>query len=305
MSPPLRDGVIYAGVPVNFSTFDRFNYMVLLRINQAVLCSGALIRHKGGEPFVITAKHCVDGSQDVFEIYACTHRGYWNGVLLELYTNELNKNAVMYLEDMTESPNANDLLVTRRDLTLIPLKNKSLPTCASTVSTYTDGTPLNPSVTIVGYGWDPTTDLYMQITSQLKYMENREFQFYESQADTTWYRSSDRTIQYLLKNEYHMNAARTGIRAGDSGGPAIYNGNVIGVASYQRGSNLVNPSSTGHVDITNQATIAWFDQVNAITNHTPVSRLTSTSSAAVVPRVSAALFCTLFFLTSAMMVFTS
>ena len=127
MSPPLRDGVIYAGVPVNSSTFDRFNYMVLLRIlkcGQGVLCSGALISHKGGEPFVITAKHCIDGSQGVFEIYACTQKGYWNGVPLELYTNETEKNAVMYLEGMTESPNAADLLVTRRDLTLIPLKNK-------------------------------------------------------------------------------------------------------------------------------------------------------------------------------------
>ena len=99
----------------------------------------------------------------------------------------------------------------------------------------------------------------MQITSQLKYMNNRDFQFYESQFDTTWYKTG-RTIGYLLKNEYHMNAAKTGIRRGDSGGPAIYNGNIIGVASYQRGNDLLNPISTGHVDITNKATIAWFDK---------------------------------------------
>ena len=321
MSTPLRDGVIYAGVSVNSSMFHNFNYMVLLRIlkcGKSVLCSGALISHREGDPFVITAKHCVDGPHDIVEIYACTRQGHWNGIPLELYTNETNKNAVVYLEDMTESPTANDLVVTRRDLTLIPLKNKSLPNCASTVSTWTGSTLPNPRsrtstpVTIVGYGWDPIDG--MRITTQLKYLEDQTFQFFQmfDPKETEW-SPRDRTIAYSFENEYHMDAEETGIRVGDSGGPALYDDQIIGVASYQRGNELLNPRYTGHVDITNEATIAWFDNVNAITNHTPVLRLTacplssssSSTSSAAVPRVSTALFCTLFFLTSAMMVFTS
>lgn len=274
-----NDAIIQGGKTPRPGQFSQLVMILILTASKdptqwpLSVCSGTLVGTRSN-PFVITAKHCVDSPQLVkATMYGCGVQ-YWNqprymGVDIQDYALDRygpdTGAPVIYLFPEAARPATADELHRQRktDVALLPVR--AALDCASFSASRARRLNASERLTIAGYGLNTQSD--GPTIGNLQYLDEQPI--YRVQ-DTSFAWRSARTGQiYSKAREIHMLASDQGLRGGDSGGPAFdQNGDLVGVASY---TSMTDPMFSSHVSTTQHEVAAWIEEVlNLPTErHTP------------------------------------
>ena len=196
-APEQQEQAPEPGAQIYYGDNDTANdAVVFLYSNQGYACSGTIIAKNGGTAYVLTAAHC-DGMDYVIQDddISCAFN---------------NPNACDNIWDVSSQvvhPNYNGNAGDGYDFSIITITGASSAPVIP-VTTTPDGVGMNSQVTIVGYGETETgesSDVRQQITMPVAQV-------------------------YSLFLEFDQEDG--GACHGDSGGPAIFNGKVVGVTSF-------------------------------------------------------------------------
>lgn len=227
------------------------------------ICSGTLLGTPEN-PFVITAKHCVDNPNLVAAtLYGCGVQ-YWNQVqymgadiadyMLKLYGADEGFPDVVYLYPEASRPATADELYRQRkvDIALIPVRNALH--CAS-FSTNAKVLNASEKLKIAGYGLNTLSN--GPTIGNLQYLDDQKISRIQN-TSFAW-RSSKTDQIYSQTEEIHMLATYQGLRGGDSGGPAFsQNTDLVGVASY---TSMSDPMFSSHISTTQYEMSRWIENV--------------------------------------------
>jgi hypothetical protein len=231
------------------------------------LCTGTMVGGRD-DPFVLTAKHCIDSAAlvsltlvgcGVASAYALTHLGRdVDDFLIHLHgSDHSNYPSVAYLFPSASPATSSAMFAeTKLDVALLPVK--SAPRCGIEASQYAPigGPSLASSelLALVGYGYNDDSVGFLQ------YLTNHSIASLSRTAND-WVSSETRRV-YAAGPEIHTNVDATGIRKGDSGGPAFDTaGRVVGVGSYITSSS---PKRGAHVNVADAEVSAWVRSVLAL-----------------------------------------
>lgn len=283
-TPPIQtnNDVIEGGLtPTNPEQFPTLVVMVILSESDQPrekwpmsVCSGTLLGTPDN-PFVLTAKHCVDAANLVSLTMLGCGVGQWSqtnhlgrpvsNYVLQMYGEDTNVPDVVYLYPYARPASANEMFRDRKvDLALVPVK--SAPSCGTSPTTYyafsENAQDVNTStiIDIAGYGLNTNKNnpLISQSTlGVLQYLE--DLNIWKVKKTSNAWRSATTKRIYAATEEIHMEAGAKGIRGGDSGGPMFdKHKHVVGVASY---TSMGTPMFSAHVSTTQPGVRGWIDAV--------------------------------------------
>lgn len=230
------------------------------------ICSGTLLGTPAN-PFVLTAKHCVDSPTLVkITMFGCGVQ-YWNqprhlghdisDFAMYFHGGDGTFPNVMHLFPETRPATAEELTQRKVDLALIPVRNA--PDCGiyneRAYSQNAKGLDVSERLEIAGYGLNTLST--GPTIGNLQYLDNQTIS--RIRNTTNPWKSAKSGQIYLQAEEIHMIATDKGLRGGDSGGPAFNERNeLVGVASY---TSITDPMFSSHISTTNYGISRWIERV--------------------------------------------
>ena len=190
-----------AEAPIYYGTDDlAHDAVVFLYSEQGFACSGTIIARNGGTAWVLTAAHC-DGMDWVVQ----------DDDIGCFFNNPNACDNYWQVDAQTVNPNYNpNDIGAGYDFSIIQFSGADANTPVIPAATNPDGLAGNSQVDIVGYGETETgnsSDVRQHIAKPIVQLDSNLMYF--SQTGTSG-----------------------GACSGDSGGPAIFNGEVVGVTSF-------------------------------------------------------------------------
>ncbi|GAB0098079.1 trypsin [Sergentomyia squamirostris] len=234
------EGRIVGGVPVAIQDYP---YQVSVQKNDRHICGGSVI----SSYFVLTAAHCTNNFlSSVLKRYSVrVGSTYQNsgGTVFRIARIHQNKNY----------PYTNDY-----DVSLLELENSLTPLMLASPSTVkaiplpSAGYPVPVGELIRVTGWGSLTTNGVLVTE----LRGVEVPYIGRASCQEAYLSAEYTITDKMMCVGYLGVGGKDSCAGDSGGPAVYNGVQVGVASWGYGCG--DPKYPGvYVDLTNQQINSW------------------------------------------------
>lgn len=230
------------------------------------ICSGTLLGTRSN-PYVLTAKHCVDSPTLVkITMFGCGVQ-YWNqprhlghdiaDFAMYFYGEDETFPNVLYLFPETRPATPEELNQRKVDLALIPIR--SAPDCGiyneNAFSTNAKSLDITERLEIAGYGLNTLSN--GPTIGNLQYLDNQSISIIKNTSNP--WRSAKSGQIYLQTEEIHMIATDKGLRGGDSGGPAFNDKNeLVGVASY---TSTTDPMFSSHISTSNYGINKWIENV--------------------------------------------
>ena len=256
----VNDGILQGGI---LASDGQFPFMVLslaCRGSSCSMCSATLVGTPD-KPYVLTAKHCVDGwGVEDIEFYACgtlnVHRRSVNTRMTAYGAPDR-----VYLHPRSTPASMSEMYHSiLRDVALVPIKPESVPECAAFREIAPAGSAsLEIKVDLIGYGFDDETETTgMYRVGDLQYLNDMDLKRIYYDARAAWRTSEDRV--YAYGQDFRMDSAVNGTRQGDSGGPMLdQNGRILAVASYGTGDF----EQTGHAGLVTEEMSQWITRTLA------------------------------------------